>query len=65
MTITEASDTILAFERELDGERIACTFNLSAEPQPVTLPGGEPLHLLGEAETGRLGPYAAHIALLP
>jgi hypothetical protein len=48
--LDESSDQIVAFERELAGERIACVFNLSGAPatNPVRL--GETLIEVGGAD---------------
>ncbi|MFN4101434.1 MAG: alpha-glucosidase family protein, partial [Pararhodobacter sp.] len=40
MTMVRAADGVLAFVRELDGERLLCAFNLTASEQPFTLPEG-------------------------
>ncbi|THD77249.1 MAG: alpha-glucosidase [Phenylobacterium sp.] len=63
----DAPDPVLAFVREKGDERIACVFNLSAEPKAPTIAALEGAELLavrsGEAELrgGSLGmsPYAA------
>ncbi len=37
----ETPEPVLAFERELDGQRMLCAFNLSAAPAAMALPAGD------------------------
>ena len=52
----ETEHTVLALEREHDGERVACAFNMSAEPADL---GSD-----GETLIERTGPYGFRIAAL-
>ena len=64
MTIIEASDAIFAFERELDGQRVRCVFNLS--DAPATCAGGDGLRAIetiGDVDGDRFGPFAAQVAI--
>ena len=64
MTIVEASDAIFAFERELDGQRALCVFNLS--DAPATFAGGAGLRAIetiGDVDGDRFGPFAAQVAI--
>jgi alpha-glucosidase len=58
MLVLEAGEQRLVFERWLDGERLRCTFNLSAESAPFS-PHGRALLQAGEIEAGRLGAFAS------
>ncbi|EKV32584.1 Maltodextrin glucosidase [Caenispirillum salinarum AK4] len=40
LTMLPAGDPVLAFEREHDGARLVCAFNLGAEPATVAVPAG-------------------------
>lgn len=60
MLILEAGEQRLVFERWLDGERLRCTFNLSAENVPFT-PHGRPLLQAGRVGDSQLGPFASII----
>ncbi|WP_230772126.1 alpha-glucosidase [Sphingomonas sp. Leaf4] len=65
MTIIEASDAILTFERALEGERVRCSFNLTNAVQAFAPePAARILETLGEVGDDALGPYAARVALL-
>ena len=48
--IDEASDQIVAFEREADGERLLCVVNLSTSPAPNPRPSGLALAATGGAD---------------
>ncbi|MGO4862852.1 alpha-glucosidase C-terminal domain-containing protein, partial [Campylobacter jejuni] len=64
MTIVEASAAILAFERELDGQRMLCVFNLSNAP--AAFAGGDGWHaieIIGDVDGDRFGPFAARVAI--
>jgi alpha-glucosidase len=58
MRILEAGAQLLVFQRTMDGERLRCTFNLSAESVPFTTHGRALLEA-GEIGSGRLGPFAS------
>ncbi len=60
MTIVEAGDQRLLFERSAAGETLRCTFNLSDRPVEFE-PSGISLLAAGEVDGGTLGPYAALI----
>jgi len=57
MLIIEAAGQRLVFERERDGERVRCTFNLSEERAPFA-PQGTTLVSTGDVRGDALGPYA-------
>ncbi|TCL08814.1 alpha-glucosidase [Shimia isoporae] len=64
-----ADDAHIAFEREHDGHRILCVFNLSDAPISVPLPSGEwtwngtaPFEDVRNGETVSLGPWQAAFA---
>jgi alpha-glucosidase len=48
--LDESSDQIVAFERELGGERIACVFNLSGAPAANPITSGTALLTVGGAD---------------
>ena len=58
MTIVEANDQLLVFERADERERLRCTFNLSGRPVAFTL-AGTTLLANGDIDDSSLGPYAA------
>jgi alpha-glucosidase len=60
LTVLEAGEQKLVFERSDDGERLLCTFNLSDQPVDFS-PSGARLVGTGEIGTDSLGPYAALI----
>ena len=60
MNILEAGEQMLVFDRECDGERLRCTFNLS-EQEVHYAAAGQILLTSGRADSGSLGPYAAVI----
>jgi len=62
--IDEASDQVVAFERELNGERLACVFNLSAAPAANPLATGMALLTIGGADPAAttLPPASGYIA---
>jgi alpha-glucosidase len=60
MTILEAGNQLLVFERASGGETLRCTFNLSERPASYR-PGGTPLIVACDIDGGSLGPYAAVI----
>ena len=63
LRFVDAAGSVIAFERVLDGERLLCVVNLSAEPVEVTLPQAEVL--LGHGvDSGRFEGYGAVIARL-
>lgn len=49
--LDDESDQIVAFERELNGERLACVFNLSGEPASNPVRSGTLLASTGGADT--------------
>ncbi len=64
MTIVEASDAIFAFERELDGQRVLCVFNLSNAPAGFAAGDGwRAIETIGDVEGDRFGPFAAQVAI--
>ncbi len=63
LTFVEAPAPLLAFEREWDGRRLLCQFNMSGRPIAADLPG-ETLMLQGEAMEKGLASYGARIARL-
>jgi alpha-glucosidase len=60
MRVVEAGDALLVFEREGGGQRLRCTFNLSAHALAFQASGRE-LIRTGDVEPASLGPYAAVI----
>ena len=64
MTIVEASDAVLAFERELDGQRMLCVFNLSdGEATFAAGDGWRAIETIGDVDGDRFGPFAARVAI--
>ena len=65
MRFIEASDTVLAFERSVDGEVLLCAFNLGAD-DPDWLPGDpENWRIIERVGTGngwQLGPFGGVVA---
>ena len=60
MHIIEAGEALLVFERAAEGQRLRCTFNLSADMLPFRASGRE-LISTGDARGGSLPPYAGTI----
>jgi alpha-glucosidase len=60
LEVIEAGEQLLVFERARGGERLRCTFNLSATPARFRL-AGITIFSTGEQAGGDLGPYAALI----
>jgi alpha-glucosidase len=62
--IGDESDQVIAFERELDGDRIACVFNLSGAPAINPVRTGSMLISTGQAdpESPTLPPASGYIA---
>jgi alpha-glucosidase len=60
MHVAEADEGLLVFERAAEGQRLRCTFNLSADTLPFRASGRE-LISAGDADGGSLPPYAAVI----
>jgi alpha-glucosidase len=58
MQVVRADEQVLAFDRGSNGERLRCTFNLSAQPASFT-PCGRVLVRIGDIDGVVLGPYAA------
>ena len=58
MTVIEAGEQLLTFERSADGERLRCTFNLSQHPASFA-PSGSKVAATGAIDGTTLGPYAA------
>jgi alpha-glucosidase len=58
MRIVEAGEHLLVFDREWDGERLRCTFNLSERTVAFRAAGTE-LIRAGTIDAGSLEPYAA------
>ena len=72
MTLLVGSDRLLMFEREWDGRRMLCIFNLTGEEQSVPLPAGEwrqhryaPFAAELGGEVAELPPYQGLFALEP
>jgi alpha-glucosidase len=65
LTLVEAGEQLLAFERHQGPERLLCVFNLSAASVEWAPPATGP-HLIDLGDTGAttLGPYAAYIAAI-
>ena len=61
ITIGEAGDQLLRFERAHGGQRLLCTFNLSDREVVVEEPKGRLIATTGEVACGRLQPYSAYI----
>ena len=61
VTVVHCDDQVLAFERQGDGERLLCVFNLSASPAPFDTPAGTPLIRSAGTGSGSLSPYAAFV----
>ncbi len=62
--IDEDSDSIVAFEREADGDRLLCVFNLSAAPAINPRPSSMALAITGGADpaASTLPPASGFIA---
>jgi alpha-glucosidase len=60
LEVIEAGEQLLVFERAGGGERLRCTFNLSATPATFR-PAGITIFSTGDQAGGDLGPYAALI----
>jgi len=62
--IDEAGDQIVAFEREMDGERLACVFNLSGAPAANPIQNATALITVGDADPAEpmLPPSSGYIA---
>ena len=58
--VTRADEQILVFERAAEGERLRCTFNLSARPAAFDL-SGKKIVATGDLDGGMLGAYSAVI----
>ena len=58
--VTRADEQVLMFEREADGERLRCTFNLSNRPAQFE-PAGKTIVATGDLDGGMLGAYSAVI----
>ena len=58
MTVIEAGEQLLTFERSADGERLRCTFNLS-DRAAAFAPDGSLVVATGEMDATTLGPYSA------
>lgn len=61
LTMLDAPEGVLAFERTGEGQKILCLFNLSDAPAAVAPPGGRVLLSLGDGEAATLGPYSAQL----
>ena len=60
MTLVEAGEQLLVFERSENAERLRCTFNLSDRPVPFR-PSGKRLISVGPVDDNALGAYGAII----
>ena len=58
---TRADAQVLEFEREHQGARLRCVFNLSPEPAAYAAPAAEPLLACGDGDLTQIGPYAAAV----
>ena len=58
MRVIEAGKALLVFDREADGNRLRCTFNLSDQPAQFAISGRR---LIGNGDVDNGGPYAAVI----
>ena len=58
--VIEAGKALLRFDRVIDGQRLRCAFNLSAEPVECAIEGRS-LIQTGNIDGGELGPYASLI----
>ncbi|WP_408988109.1 alpha-glucosidase family protein [Sphingomonas sp. SUN019] len=64
LTFVDAGEGLLAFERQSEGERMLCVFNLGATPRDWSAPGGwRTVEALGDTANDALGPFAARIAI--
>ncbi len=63
MTVLHAKEGLLGFQREFEGERIACWFNLGQQPGIVPLSPASTMRQFGEIDltAGQLGPLSALI----
>jgi len=64
MRVVRVTEQVLVFERDIAGERLRCTFNLSdaaANCDDDRLPA---IVTVGDVSSGRLGPWAAVIEKL-
>ncbi|MBB4155280.1 alpha-glucosidase [Sphingomonas jinjuensis] len=64
LTLAEAKDALLVFDREADGQRLRCAFNLGAEPVAYDRGAPESWRMLDEenATADTLGGYGSWIA---
>ena len=65
MTVIEADERLLAFERRVAGERLICVFNMGAEPHNFVPPPGDRWRIaqsVGEVSFVRLGAFAGYVA---
>jgi alpha-glucosidase len=60
MSIVDAGDALLVFERSRSGQRLRCSFNLSDRAIPFVTAGKEVIRA-GHVDSASLGPYAAII----
>ena len=60
MTIVEAGEQLLRFERSHEGQRLLCTFNLSDRPAPFE-PSGSNILSSGDFPAHSIAPYSAII----
>lgn len=58
MRVIEAGNQLLVFDREFEGRRLRCAFNLSDHPVAYSS-SGQRLITTAEARDGELGPFAA------
>ncbi|HEX8839535.1 MAG TPA: alpha-amylase family glycosyl hydrolase, partial [Sphingomicrobium sp.] len=64
LRIREAGEQLLVFDREVAGERLRCSFNLSASAIEVPHTDGSELISVGEADATRFAPWSAIIEKL-
>ena len=60
--VTTADESLLIFERSVEGERLVCAFNLGERPVAMAHQAGATVVALGETGPQQLGPYAALIS---
>ena len=60
MKVVESNDQLLRFDREHDGQRLLCTFNLSDRPAPFAS-SGPAVVTAGEFPAGAIDPFSAII----
>ena len=59
--VLEAGEQLLILDRDAEGERLRCSFNLSGSPAPRTASAADPILSAGEVTADRFGAWAAVI----